>query len=582
MGKSIVHERPTFINEFIKPPNTEIKYINGHWYLYEIVYSGDDDSPKKKKSGKIIGTITEDGFKKSRIRKKEIIALEQRISDEKLLESNNVEGNNITEDNVNMNTQQYDNNGGNNSSDNNLIKREYSFDSVEVGATLYFYQKTFTLRTRLKRHFPDIWEKIYVLHLLRLIYDSRFKRLKLFYQCSILSEIFPYIDLSPAGIRAILLEIGRRRSAIREFMKEDLEKKDIYMLIDGHRLITASRNRILPELGYDSKKRYKPQINILYIFVLENYTGSPGYYKQYAGSTPDVNAFEDLLLDCNLKAEDVIAVTDKGFISQKDFELLVESGLQYIIPLKRNNKFVKDSIPASPQYYDAGFVYNHRPIVFKEVENDEDFRIFLYCDLSLYLDEFYSTLLGMEKKNNDIQSKIAKREKILKKTGKLTNEELSELIPLSLSEAFSDKDKIGTITLKVKCDRVNGEQAFLIWKTRQAIEQYFKTYDVTLDFAISYMQDDITEEARLFLNHITGMTAMSCINELDALDLLKDLSLDDIRLAFSRIHADFVDGKWKIKPIKNEILKLCKKLSVDLSDISILNDILKSAARQNF
>lgn len=584
MQKRIIHQRPDYVNNFIKPPQTEIKYINGHWYLYEIIYINDGHSHKKKKSGRIIGSITENGLKESRIRLNE---------NSKLLKGNFTSNQDVSEnlDAIDIiensdNTDKVEKNSTfdqNNKQENGYAvnKNNISHDrsnTVEIGATLYFYQRTVGLRERLKKYFPDIWEKIYVIHLLRLIYEPKFKRLKLYYQCSILSEIFPYIDLSHPGIRAILLEIGRRRSAIHEFMKEDLSKENTYLLVDGHRLITESKKRILPDIGYDSKKRYKTQINLLYIFLIENYCGKPAYYKQFCGNTPDVTAFEDFLKVCDLEANNIIAVTDKGFISDTDFDLLVESGFQYIIPLRRNNKFIKDNIPSTLYDYDSGFIYHKRPIIFKEIDVEDDFRIFLFCDVSLFVGEFSAALIDMEKKNNTREVIIEKEEKRrLKNKGKLTDEELAELVPISLSKALADKEKIGTITLKSNCHDLNGEQIFLIWKTRQAIEQYFKTYDVTLNFSDSFMQDDISEEARLFLNHISGMTAMSCINEIYDLDLSKQVSLNDIRFTFSRIQADFIDGLWQIKPMTTEILKLCKKLSIDFSDLSMINELLKNS-----
>ena len=41
-------------------------------------------------------------------------------------------------------------------------------DVVEAGATRYFYERTEKIRERLKKHFPDIWEIIYTIVLLRL------------------------------------------------------------------------------------------------------------------------------------------------------------------------------------------------------------------------------------------------------------------------------------------------------------------------------------------------------------------------------------------------------------------------------
>ena len=66
----MVHERPDFVANFKKPKNTEIKYINGHWYLYERTSVYNPATKKMhKKSGQMLGTITETGFipKKTRI-----------------------------------------------------------------------------------------------------------------------------------------------------------------------------------------------------------------------------------------------------------------------------------------------------------------------------------------------------------------------------------------------------------------------------------------------------------------------------------------------------------------------------------
>ncbi len=66
-----MRERPDYVKNFQKPKNTEIKYINGHWYLYEKYGVYDPISKKmRKKSGQIIGKVTPGGLKKSVHRKK--------------------------------------------------------------------------------------------------------------------------------------------------------------------------------------------------------------------------------------------------------------------------------------------------------------------------------------------------------------------------------------------------------------------------------------------------------------------------------------------------------------------------------
>lgn len=74
-----IHERPEWISNYKKPIGTEIKYINGHWYLYErkSVWDAEKGKPRKK-SGKLIGTITESGLilKQEKSKHEELVCYE--------------------------------------------------------------------------------------------------------------------------------------------------------------------------------------------------------------------------------------------------------------------------------------------------------------------------------------------------------------------------------------------------------------------------------------------------------------------------------------------------------------------------
>ena len=104
-------EKPDFVMNFVRPANTEIKYIRGHWYLYERSNVYDPKLGRsRKKSGKILGSITEQGLVPSRARRGCV---------------------------------------------NPVLN-----DVVEVGAVNYVYQRTEWMRSRLQKHFPDLWEAI--------------------------------------------------------------------------------------------------------------------------------------------------------------------------------------------------------------------------------------------------------------------------------------------------------------------------------------------------------------------------------------------------------------------------------------
>mgnify|MGYP001071073552 FL=1 len=52
-------EKPDYVKNFAQPANTEIKFIKGHWYLYERRSVYDPQLGRSRKiAGKILGSIT--------------------------------------------------------------------------------------------------------------------------------------------------------------------------------------------------------------------------------------------------------------------------------------------------------------------------------------------------------------------------------------------------------------------------------------------------------------------------------------------------------------------------------------------
>ncbi len=511
-------EKPDYILNFKKPKNTEIKYINGYWYLYERINIYDPVIHRsRKKSGSILGKITENGFVPSK--KKQ------------------------------------------------MAEKSLHNDVVEIGACNYFLQISEDIKASLEKHFPEMWQEIYVISILRAVYDGRFKRLPIHYEDSILSYLFPDLSLDRKGISLFLKTLGRKRNSIRAFMEDNISGNDRFILFDGHRLLSSAKNMDNAELGYDSKHRYKPQINLIYLFSMGINTGTPLYYKQFIGSTPDVTAFEDILKESHCYGKDCTVIADKGFASDADFGLLEESSLNYIIPLKRGNKFVKGKVPPRPTDYDEAFSYNKRAVQAKIFEY-EGYNIHLFLDADLLAKELSDLTSRTEKKNMAIERrKRAERKKISNGKGKLTQEELDQMVPLTINDMFENKDEIGTITIKTNNKSLNSFQVYSIYKQRQTIEQFFKTYADTMEFEASYMKDNYCEEAWLFLNHLSSILSIRILEEISAIGEEKNISYKDFVQTLVKIKSNIVsETEWRVVPIKKSVQKLCDKLEYDPSD----------------
>ena len=98
------------------------------------------------------------------------------------------------------------------------------------------------------------------------------------------------------------------RGAIRSYMQEMVAGHGRFLLFDGYRLLSAPNTVDNAGYGYDSKMRYRPQINLLYMFTLGGDIGYPVYYKQYLGSTLDVSAFSDMLKESTVYADNCTVI----------------------------------------------------------------------------------------------------------------------------------------------------------------------------------------------------------------------------------------------------------------------------------
>ena len=519
--KTAAQQKPDYVVQFAKPTGTEIKHIGKYWYLYERLSRYDPEIGRSRKvSGKCLGKLTENGLVPTVRRLRS--ASDMKIS-----------------------------------------------DTVDAGTAAFYWHRTAQMRQRLSKHFPDSWQWIYTTAIIRAAQECRFRRLGVHYENSLLSYMYPDLLYSPSAISSMLDSIGRCRDQIAAYMKEDVSSSGRFVLFDGHRLVTASKTMEFAEKGYDSKRRFMPQTNLIYVYSLSGSVGAPVYYKQFVGSTPDVVAFSDILKECGLEGSDYTVIADKGFGSEEDFQLLDDLKLKHIIPLKRGNRFVAGKVPTSPSQYQHCFTYHGRAILASTFEQ-EGVAIHLYYDAQLYADETADVVARMEKRNNTTVKKI-EMEKLRRSRGekRLSDEEFAKLAPQGVADIYADGNQMGTVTIRTNRMDLNCEQVYVAYKQRQAIEQYFKMYGNSMDFEASYMRNRTDLEAWLFLNHLSSSIGISAIEDLGQIEEGKSVSFNDLNAALARITASKVGKEWQIAPVKKATCNILNKVGFNIQDENI-------------
>ena len=464
-------------------PGTNISCIRGKYYLYEATSVWNKEKGRaQKKTGKYLGRITEDGLIPPKEKKK--IDSIDKIS----------------------------------------IK--------EYGASSFLCEAGKEILEHLREAFPEEAETIFCLSILRIIEKCPFKRADFLYERSYLSEIFGNISFSPSHLSQFLRNFGIKREQHVGFMKEYLTDSE-YVLFDGTNIISNSQEMDINRLGYNSHRQYDPQINLMYAFSADKH--KPGYYRIIPGNIRDISSFKRSVEELGI--ENTVIIADKGFGSSSNFELLQNSNLRYIIPLRRNNGFcVRDKLKTgSKTDLDGYFLFNGRVIWYYEY-TVESKRFIMYLDETLKAKEERDYLARLE--------------------GNYDN--------YSHDEFINKQYTFGTIVFHTNLS-ASPKDIYLLYKTRNEIEVSFDFLKNLLEQDHTYLQNKYAVEAWAFINHISLLLVYTVYELLKSADLLSKYSVNDFIIHLKYIQRIKVNNLWLPGEISGKTQKLLDLLNIHIT-----------------
>lgn len=430
----------------------EIKKIQNKYYLYEVSsYYCKERKRTIKKSGKCLGRITEQGI---------------------------------------INTS--------NKSDFSVARQ---VSSKEDGASNFIVSLLATEQVALEKHLPTCWQEVLVCVVFRLLYQSAFKQMCWHYESSYLSELFPNLRLRGKQISTWLHTLGENRGNLAELMRSFQQGEEI-ILVDSTHITTHSRQNLSAQLGYNSQRQFDPQINLLYLFSQDKQL--PVFYRCVQGSIREVRSLKLTLEESGLKKS--ILVSDKGFYSDANIQLLEDEKWHYVLPIRRSMKMASyEPLKGNgKENFDGFFRFEKRIIWHKTTGIENQKRSILFFDESLkvvesedYLrrvteeKEGYSLELFHKKQHtfgtitvltNTIQEKKAVKSSKKNKKDNTKNEENENSVPL--------------------LHNLEPEKVFGYLKSRNDIEQLNDTYKNVLQADKTYMQSEMGMEAWHFINFL--------------------------------------------------------------------------------
>lgn len=338
-----------------KRPGTELRLINGKYYLYAVTSKYDPVLKRAKKiTGKLLGKVTEqDGFIVSSKDK-----LRQQSTQPMIFGS--------------------------------LTTKEYGTQQLVL-------QLASKQIDALERVFGEDAKALFLFAFFRLTEQSPIKNVPFYFMHSFISETWKEVRISDKSISELLRRVGSNREKIMEYQKHFVREGE-KVLLDMTHVITHSRQMEGAQSGYNNTMSFEPQVNLMYLFSAQQH--EPVYYRLLPGNIRDVKAFTLTIQECGLK--NITLIADKGFYSKKNINTLDDANLNYIIPLQRGSKLIP--YPATgannKKRWTGYFTFNEKIIWYKTKKH---VTIYLNQELKTAEEKDYLKRVEAEKENYSIE-----------------------------------------------------------------------------------------------------------------------------------------------------------------------------------
>lgn len=413
-----------------KKHGTELKLINGRYYLYAVksVYDKTIKRSRKVSLG-ILGSITqENGF----------TASEKQELKKKSRKSHFEE---------------------------QIMVFEYGFARWLIDEL----QRIGTL-DELKKHFPSHWKFIVFMVYCRVAGKTPLKNVPFVLEQSSMLEMLEWKEaVYDQKISDLLFEVGQMERSIHEFLRPK-DKTLRTILMDATDIVLQSDNIKCAQKGYNSNMDFQPQFVLLYLY--DALTLEPLYYRLLAGNIREVSAMQNTIKISGM--EQCLYIADKGFFSQANIDELEKMSMQYIIPLRRDNKLIAYEEISNIERSDNYFQFSKRFIFHAPTKKTAVNKIELFLDGKL-----------KEQEKTDYLSRI-------------------QSLPENFSKSkFNEKVKtMGTLAI-MHNTTLNPQDIYVEYKNRGEIEQFFDHYKNTIDADCSHMQRNESLNGWVFINHIS-------------------------------------------------------------------------------
>lgn len=392
---------------------------------------------------------------------------------------------------------------------------------TDYGNSMILHNMMAELKPLLMDNFPEHWEELYAMSIVRVNGYTPLKRIKdsweEFYN---LEGIKP--NLNPSNLSKVLREVGLDRFDQSEIFN-NLKNVDTQLVYDLSTCFSRSMSILQAEKGYNKDCIQVPQINFALLCGLDS--EMPTMIKSVPGSVRDISTLYKTIEELDIK--DKVLLLDRGFFSEDSLKLLEKKHVKFVLPTKRNSHYYDTRIHLNEE-----FIYHDRLIKCGKRKLGDRF-LYLYEDQDLRLEE--------------LKTIFRKKEE-----GKISD------------EAYSLKQKRAGKFLIISNYDIEKKEMYELYKKRDSIEKLFDVYKTTLDADKLYLHDDASVYGHVFVAFLSLYVYCKLLKAIKKADINDKFSPADILLKFRKVkNIDFGENNI-ITEVPKKVRELDKILQFDI------------------
>ena len=217
---------------------------------------------------------------------------------------------------------------------------------------------------------------------------------------SILSNKWPTLPFSENIVGEFLRALGRHSMTLEKFQQLLVNESSGYTALDGHVILSCSKENDLADYGNKYSKIGNRQLNLMLAYDVES--NQPLTSKAFDGALPDKSAVSEWFETFNFKTNTTFIV-DMGFYAEDNLSLYRSNEFYFVVPVPDNTilaKMAKESIS-----FTGSFQYN------KTYENGKDASdTVLYREFTVKELEDLAQRIANEKVEKDYQERLKEYE----------------------------------------------------------------------------------------------------------------------------------------------------------------------------